>query len=164
MLEKVIKTPSESAVIVQSNYDFLYNVNVEDTNATYQKVTLESTFLGDTVYCNDVCYHITNNNVYTVRWDTNSATSVLDWTTGIDTVPYSGVVILEVRKDVIIFLATTKGVVVCYSTTSNEVLYHTVLDNTFYTNVKHIIFKNTLYLIDGQMQCHSVSLPESVLA
>ncbi|AUP79055.1 hypothetical protein [Flavivirga eckloniae] len=158
-LEKIIKTPDLDTYIIQSKYDYIYRIKVTDDIIKTQNVVIEKTYLGDTVYLNGVCYHITNQNVYIIDWENNNVQLALNWASGIDSLDYSGITVLQTYKDIIVFLATKKGTVIFYSSSLNKIIDFKILETPFYINCKSIIHNKELYVSDYEGVLYHVSLP-----
>ncbi len=146
--------------ILQSKYDYLYNLKIISNNILSQKVVLKNTFLGETVYVEDECYHITNKNIYKINWNSCEEELLLNWTETLGYNNYSGIAILQVFEGIIVFIATKVGVILFYSTVLNKILKHEALNKSFYTNTKSIIYKEEIFLNDFEGYIHKVQLPE----
>jgi hypothetical protein len=149
----------KNSYVLQSEYNYLYRINIDEKINLNGKIVIENTFLGDTVCIDEKCYHITNHYIYLLNWDEQQAEMLLDWTTVMDYIDYSGIKIVYAIKDIIIFLGTKRGTVVFYSVEENKVLHHVILNAPFAIDTQSIILNDIIYLIDLHGELHSASLP-----
>lgn len=158
-IDKAVKRINSREYILQSNYNFLYKIDLENLNNSIPKLTIKNTFLGDTISLEYGDFHITNQYIYKMDWDLETVNPVLNWSEFTECSTFPGISILQVYRDIIVFLGTTIGLVVFYSCTSNTIVSFSYLNREFYKNTQSLLYENKIYLIDSRGILHNVVLP-----
>lgn len=158
-VEKAVKRFNSREYILQSDYDFLYKIDLDHLSNPISKLRIKNTFLGDTISLESGDYHITNQYIYKIDWTLQKAHQVLNWAEITECSNFPGITILQVYEDIIVFLGTTVGLVVFYSYSSNRIVSFSYLNKEFYTNTQSLLYENKIYLIDSSGILHDVVLP-----